>query len=312
MRAATYVVLLAVTFAGCVSKPAKKVDPCDPNPCEETNKTACVNENAEARCLCDLHFVLRPSGVCEELSLSNCPEHGGDTAEPDDCLARARPVTPTDPPRNQSVDPTGDYDFFKLDAANRHVYTVTVKAAGAQLLPRVDVFDQGGVWLLATDELGQATLSFKARYGGLHYVRVSHSPFDPSVATGDYTVSVSSTGTEDHGDGPSEATSVTPSVVNATTTPPSLTGRFEVANDQDWFSFNATSGTSYNLSFNPARLQPILALYSDGDPTQPIWTNEQADNPFNVTSSGRYYLVTYPPATAGTTNTYEFQFTRSN
>lgn len=311
MSVPSLLLLATITVAGCECKPSKPANACEPNPCNQPNKNACVDEDGDARCLCNPHFVLRPSGVCEELSLSNCPEHGGDNAEPDDCMARARPMLATDQPRSQSVSPIGDYDFIKVDATNRHVYSVTVKGEGS-LLPRIDIFDQGGEWLTATDEVGQAQLNYKARYAGLHFVRVAHSPFDPSVATGNYTLSLTSLGAEDHGDGPSEATSISATVFNPNTTPPSINGRFETKDDQDWFSFSASTSTTYTVAFNPERLVPVMALYDDSDTRTPLWTNQQATSPFSVTSSGRYYLVMYPPQTPGNTSAYDFQFTRAN
>lgn len=309
-RSLTLLWLTAFTVAGCQRGPAKQPNACEPNPCTELNKNACVDENGDARCLCNPQYVLRPSGVCEQLSLSNCPEHGGDSAEPDDCLARARPMLPSDPPRSQSVSPIGDYDFVKVDAQNRHVYSVTV-TGGDPLLPRIDIFDQGGQWLAATDNVGQAQLNYKARYAGLHYIRVAHSPFDPSVATGDYTLSLSTLGAEDHGDGPTEATSISATVANPNTAPPAINGRFETDTDQDWFSFSASSSVTYTVAFDPQRLVPVMSLYDDADPSAPIWTNFQATNPFSVPSSGRYYLVMYPPQGPLSTTAYTFQFTRS-
>src|SRR5262249_22948674 len=156
----------------------------------EPNRNQCVAENGAARCLCNPGFVARPSGACEQITASNCPEHAGDPAEPDDCMSRAKAIATTEQPRSQSIDPIGDYDFLKLDAQANNVYNVTVKSSGS-LLPRIDVFDQGGVWLSGIDSPATAVLSFKARYAGPHFLRIAHSPFDPSVATGPYTVAVS-------------------------------------------------------------------------------------------------------------------------
>lgn len=310
MRVPYLALAASLVLLGCKVKSTPPKDPCNPSPCSEQNRSVCVVENGAARCLCDQGFVSRPSGVCEALTLGNCPEHSGDTAEPDDCMARARPMTAADLTRTQTIDPVGDYDFLKIDAAQNNVYTITVKTQ-ATLLPRIDVFDQGGTWLSGTDSPTTAIHSFKAFYGGLHYVRVSHSPLDPSVATGEYTVALSSPGREDHGDGPQDATSVTAYQVASGTTPPVTNGRFEYTADQDWFVFSGVTGVSYSLAFDPDRLVPSVALYAASDTTTPIWTAAQPTIPFDVPSSGQYYLQLYPPQTAASTTAYAFQFTRN-
>ncbi|MFL5321868.1 MAG: PPC domain-containing protein, partial [Myxococcaceae bacterium] len=267
-------------------------------------------ENAAARCLCAQGFVARPSGACEAVTGANCPQHPGDSAEPDDCMTAAKPIKTTDQPRSQTIDPVGDYDFVQLTAENNFVYNVTVKAAGSPVLPRIDAFDQGGVWLSGVDGPGTAVLSFKAHYAGPHFLRVSHSPLDPSVATGAYTLSVQSVGAEDHGDGPADATPISAAFAGSTTPPDSIGGRFEVPQDQDWFQFTGASGTTYNLAFDSQRLIPSVALYNGNDTTKPVWTTEQEVIPFNLPSSGTYYLQLFPPQTQASTTAYSFQFTQ--
>ncbi|MFL5321702.1 MAG: hypothetical protein ACJ790_18715, partial [Myxococcaceae bacterium] len=176
------VLALTACVLACTVKSRPPPDPCAPNPCTDANKTTCVVENATARCLCAQGFVARPSGACEAVTAANCPQHPGDSAEPDDCMTAAKPIKTTDQPRSQTIEPVGDYDFVQLTAENNFVYNVTVKAAGSPVLPRIDAFDQGGVWLSGIDGPGIAVLSFKAHYAGPHFLRVSHSPLDPSVA----------------------------------------------------------------------------------------------------------------------------------
>src|SRR5258708_6630736 len=121
---------LLLVATACVVNQSKPSNPCLVNgqsPCKDPNRTQCVNENGAARCLCDQGFIARPSGACEAVSASNCPEHAGDSAEPDDCIAKAKPMVPGDPSRTQTIDPIGDYDFVSFTAAAKNIYTVTAK-----------------------------------------------------------------------------------------------------------------------------------------------------------------------------------------
>ncbi|MGZ3457305.1 MAG: hypothetical protein ACXU86_02250, partial [Archangium sp.] len=109
--------LAAVLGSGCIVSPldpGTQQDPCTPNPCTQGDKTWCVNEAGNARCLCKEGTVLRPSGVCEPVTAANCPEHPGDSAEPDDCLSRAPTLAADNTQHQQTIDPVGDYDFFRI------------------------------------------------------------------------------------------------------------------------------------------------------------------------------------------------------
>ena len=305
-------VLLAASFfalAGCVIQQAPPSDPCHPSgksPCTEPDRTLCVIENGNARCLCNAGFIARPSGACEPVSAGNCPEHQGDGAEPDDCMARARAMAPSDNPRNQSIDPVGDYDFVAFNGTARFVYVITAKAQGA-LFPRLDVYDQAGLWLATDERTGQAQLAMKAPATAPFYVRVSQSPVDPSVATGGYTLTLASSGQEDHGDGPSEATPITAAV--SPQTPTATVGRFEVPGDQDWFSFAGATNQAYRVTFDGAKgAPPLTALYTASSLTKPKWTAQQPIIDFDVLANETAYLAIYAPTDLGS---YAFMFTRA-
>jgi hypothetical protein len=295
--------LTALQGAACiVHKPDDT--PCDPNPCTQANRGTCVSEAGEARCLCDAGFLARPNGTCEPVGPSNCAEHAGDAAEPDDCLARAQPISSGQPARQQSIDPIGDYDFFQFSATARHVYTLNVRGEGA-LMPRVDVFDQGGVWLAAAEAPGRVELFFKARVTAPHFARVSHSPVDPSVAVGGYSLTFNSLGAEDHGDFAEDATRLTPDPFN-TTNPSSTYGRFEYPRDEDWFTFTAARSRGYRLSFDPTRTVPAVAVYLGSDLRQPLFTAQNPTVDFSVPADGTAFIVIYSPQ--GAEGSYAFNF----
>ena len=294
----------ALHGAACVVDDAPDAS-CEPNPCRDANRTTCVVEANEARCLCDPGFIARPSGACEPVGASNCAEHSGDSFEPDDCLVRAQPLDSNSPTRQQTIDPVGDYDFFQFTTTARHVYSINVKASGA-LLPRVDVFDQGGVWRAAGEGTGQTQLYFKARVSSPHFARISHSPLDPSVGTGGYSLNFSSLGQEDHGDFAEEATRLTPEFFE-TTSPASNYGRFEYPGDEDWFTFSASSSREYRLSFDGAsRIVPAVAVFTGSNLNQPLFTDQNATVYFSVPAGGTTFVVLYSPQK--TEGSYAFNF----
>lgn len=298
--------LTAVLGTACLidTTPQPPKDPCDPNPCTQQGKTSCVNEDGKARCLCEPGTIARPSGVCEPITAANCPEHAGDTSEPDDCLSRSTPLT-LSTQRQQSIEPIGDYDFFKLDATQDHVYTVTVEPSAGSLMPRVDVFDQAGVWLGSQDGRPKAQVGFKARATAPYFVRMSHSPMDPSPATGTYALSAASLGLEDHGDNSTDATNITATDGSGATTPTTRTGKLEYGQDVDWFALPATQGLTYRIDFDTTRYVPTLAGFTRENVQSPFLTIRNSFVEIRAASTTTLYLVMYSPQ--GDTGSYAFQ-----
>jgi len=179
-----------------------------------------------------------------------------------------------------------------------------VKAEGS-LMPRVDVFDQGGVWLAVAEAPDRANLFFKARVTASHFARVSHSPVDPSVAIGGYSLTFTSLGQEDHGDLADDATRISPDPFN-TTTPNSIYGRFEYPRDEDWFVFSGLKGRGYRLSFDPNRSLPAVAVYVGGNLRQPFFTAQDATVDFSLPADGSVFIVVYSPQ--GAEGSYAFNF----
>ncbi|HEX8823611.1 MAG TPA: hypothetical protein VF794_27055, partial [Archangium sp.] len=275
-------------------------DPCDPNPCTQSGKTTCASENGKAVCLCAPGTVPRPSGVCETVSAANCAEHPGDTSEPDDCLSRAAALTADGRQRQQSIDPIGDYDFFKLDGLARELYSVTVEPGGS-LMPRVDVFDQQGVWQGSQDGRPKAQLIFKARATAPYYVRMSHSPYDASAATGPYALTLSSLGQDDYGDNSTEATSLTPTIVDSSgSTVPYRNGNIQYSEDEDWIAIAATQGTTYRIEFEPNRLIPAVAAFTREDTKQPFLTIRNSWVELKAATTTTLYVDFYSPTGAET------------
>lgn len=298
-----FVLVSAIHGAACIVSGDSDHNPCDPNPCTQANRSVCVAEGGDSRCLCDVGFIARPSGACEPVSASNCAEHAGDAAEPDDCFLRAQPLGgATLGP--QTIDPIGDYDFFQFSTSARELYSLSVTADGA-LMPRVDVFDQGGAWITSAEKPGRVDLFFKARVSSPHFARVSHSPMDPSVGTGGYTLSFKSLGQEDHGDFAEEATSISPDPVG-TTSPESFFGRFEYPSDEDWFTFRGEQGRTYSVLFDTNRTVPAMAVFAGANLRQPLFTFQMANASFILPSTGTFFIATAPPQDSE--GSYAFNF----
>ncbi len=307
--------------AGCTVQSTTPPDenPCDPNPCNQVqHRTVCVAEGANSRCLCEEGFMSRPSGVCESVNDANCPSHAGDAAEPDDCSARAKSFSTTDSQRAQSISPVGDVDFFKVPATTGHVYEVTLSTEGqTSLVPRVDLFDRGGIHLdwaepVGTLGLSQVQLFFKAYTTAEHYLRVSHSPVDWSVANGDYIISIRDAGADVHGDGDASATSIAADPAG-TQTPAVRIGRFDFPADHDWFSFSGDSNSYYQLTFVDDQGAPLnsqaapIVRIADVNGVAQLWTPGQR---FRVATSGKAHLELV--RSNGGVTTYRFVFTYSN
>lgn len=304
--------LTALLGTGCIvdSGSVDEPDPCDPNPCTQGQKTSCANENGKAVCLCAPGTVLRPSGACETVSAANCAEHPGDSAEPDDCLSRAATVTVGGPQRQQSIEPIGDYDFFKVDATQNTLYNVTVEPGPSSLMPRVDVFNQQGVWQNSQDGRPKAQLVFKARATAPYFLRVSHSPFDASAATGPYALNLSSLGLDDYGDDSTEATSITPDL-GGTSNPTNRTGNIQYGQDEDWIAIPATIGYTYRIEFNTNLFVPAIAAFTREDTKQPFRTDRNSFVEIRAASTTTLYIAFYSP-TGSETGSFGFRVLRYN
>jgi len=310
-RSLSLLVLLASALqgAGCIVKGSDD-SPCDPNPCTQANRGTCADEAGEARCLCDAGFIARPSGACEPVSAANCAEHAGDASEPDDCLARARLLSSGGPTLQQSIEPAGDYDFFQFSASARELFSLSVKVDSGALMPRVDVFDQGGVWRTASEAPGRTELFFRATASAPYFARVSHSPVDPSVGTGGYTLALKSLGQDDHGDFPDEATDISPDGAG-TPSPRSFFGRFEYPRDVDWFRFEVTQNRTYRILFDPGdasapRTVPAVAIYAGSNFRQPVIVSQSTDVTFTAPVSATLFVVMTPPQAVE--GSYAFNF----
>jgi len=284
--------LSAAVLSGCKNNSLEGTA-CGENPCTDANRTRCVLENGAAVCLCNSGYLARPNGTCEEVNALNCPEHGGDTSEPDDCLLKAKEISVALGPRIQAIEPVGDYDYFQLQGTANAVFEARVLKGEGTLLPRVDLFDQSGTLLDGADDTIEAKLTFKTRGDAPYFLRITHSPTDPSVGYGAYTVTLGTSGLEDHGDTSETASAITPAAPADAPVP--HYGRLEYPNDLDWFSFAGANAQHYRVTFDGAATVPVLSIYTASSLNAPLLQAQRAVVDFQAQGDGTLFLVVSGP-----------------
>jgi len=265
------ILLVPLLGALLACKSSQAPQGCDPNPCTLPNRNVCVATTGEATCRCNDGYVSRPNGNCEAISIANCPEHSGDSAEPDDCAARAAKISSGDS-RSQTIEPAGDYDFYRFDATDKEVYSASVQSSSS-VVPRIDLFDGDAKWISSAEHVENARLAFRITGAGTYFLRVMHSPQDASVATGAYTLTFKDLGAEDYGDTPAEATVLTPNGPNDQLQ--GIEGTFLYPTDQDWFAVDVDVSHHYRIFFDDTEWVPPVAIYFSGNLNKPLVSTQQ-------------------------------------
>lgn len=168
--------------------------PCEPNPCQELGRGACIAGDATFVCVCDPGFVLEGDAcVVPEVV---CAPHMGDVFEPDECADTARRVPASglfeEAHTLGVVD--GDVDWFQIEAAAGESWRIDVTAPGFAV--GVDVFADPSQAPIASHRSGlPVTQSFLAPVDGSYFVRLSAVG---AKATGAYVVSIVNDGPDEH------------------------------------------------------------------------------------------------------------------
>ncbi|HEX8439434.1 hypothetical protein, partial [Archangium sp.] len=165
------------------------------------------------------------------------------------------------------------------------------------------------VWMLSQDGRPKAQAAFKARATAPYYVRVSHSPVDPSAATGAYSLNVVSLGQDDYGDTSGEATTLVPDVVG-TQNPTNRTGNLQYAQDEDWIALAVTQGTRYRIEFDTSRFVPALAGFTRENTKEPFLTARNSPVEIVAATTTTLYIAFYAPN--GETGGFGFRVLRYN
>ena len=259
-------------------------DPCDPNPCLDLHRGVCEETAVSYVCRCDSGFreELDMSGElsCVPLSIGACEESHleGDRFEPDECLEEAT-LLQVDVPQVHSVQPEDDEDWYRIDPIPSHIYRFEVTRAD---LPgaRLSLYESAGTRVLQSQTLTDA-LTHELSGVDPYYLRVQGLT---SRQVGNYGISLTDLGLDDHGDLPESATLIEVDV------PPHF-GEIETPGDDDWFSFEASSGRIYRFTLTRDTLSAsYLYLYRpDGQSIARSYSDPESVA-YEVSEDGRWYV----------------------
>jgi hypothetical protein len=248
--------------------------PCLPTPCTVARRTTCEVVDGGARCLCDPGFAPEGDG-CAAAPVWRCADQHaeGDEAEPDECPPLAKPLV-AEVPALRSLSPAGDHDWLRLPVTPGRLYTFTAEAAAPESALLVDVYDEAGVTLLASDNRGasRAAVTFPSRSARVLHVRVRALRATDEV---DYTAQFVVAGIDDYVDTPDEAATVVPGGAP-------FAGQVQYAGDRDvlWLEL-------------PARTAVRLALADGGVPDVVLEVSRPGGGA-RVLNSGEVISLTTP------------------
>ncbi|TNF22567.1 MAG: hypothetical protein EP329_28475 [Deltaproteobacteria bacterium] len=219
----------------------------------------------------------------------------------------ATPVAADDTPVAGLFEVGDNIDWFSFVVAPGHqlqVRCTPTESTGCILR----IYDQDGATLVETSSSSYSNTAFIDRgelSAGTYYLRVS--PNYGARSTGAYEVRITDLGLDDHGDDAATATALT--VGGAATN-----GVFEVGGNIDWFSFSATSGTSYSIVCDPvASVGCSARLYdTNGETGLKSWSSSYssaATTTWTAPASGTYYLRVMPNYGSASTGGYTVSVT---
>ena len=195
-----------------------------------------------------------------------------------------------------AIETGGDADWFGITLTAGTSYTINLDAAANAGLtdPYLRLYNSAGSLITSDDDSGtglNAQLNYTPTVTGRYFLGASSASFF-STQTGRYTLSVNSGTTivDDYAANTLTAGTITPGS--------SVSGRIEVANDNDWFSVRLTAGTTYTIHLDSASTaalsDPYLRLYDsagvllNSDDDSGAGLNAQLN--FTPSTTGTYYL----------------------
>jgi subtilisin-like proprotein convertase family protein len=138
--------------------------------------------------------------------------------------------------RGGVIEVSNDVDWFSFTAVAGQTYELKA-ALGTLSAGNLQLFGTNGTTQLATNSDPSPLISWTAPTSGVYFAQVKGQT---GSSVGSYTFSVAQFVVDDHGN--SSATST------AVAVPSSTGGNIEITSDVDWFKFNATAGSPYNIS----------------------------------------------------------------
>lgn len=250
-------------------------DPCDPNPCTDANKTMCsVNAMQQAECSCDTGYQEDANGACVLIPPPMCTnQHStGDMYEPDECISLATPF-PMNTTQDHSIQPAGDVDFYRVTVQQGEIISL---AETTSTDVYYTLYDTNGMTVLYNT--GYETLLWEFDVAGTYYIKARHSS---SSRTGNYSVTLTSLGQDDHGDTPATGTPITP------TTGPMM-GTFETRGDVDVFALNVDAGRILRFE-ETTNTDTYFTLYDTDGSTILRNTDNESWN-WEFQQAGTYYV----------------------
>jgi len=226
-------------------------DPCLPDPCTGGQVCSGTPGTSQYECLPCLDGDGDGYGVgagclgpdCDDSdinSFSGCPcpagHDEGDGYEQDECWFIATDVT-SGAVQDHTIWPAGDVDYLAFDAAAGDLVTI---ATNNQPAMRIHLVDRDGLTSIENDYSSTNSTNYIDREipaPGTWYVLAEGRYPD---STGDYSITVTNLGPNDHGTGPETATPVV-------TDGNPVAGDIEIGGNEDWFTFDVVEGHMYQL-----------------------------------------------------------------
>jgi len=235
---------------------------------------------------------------CYDLSIGmvQTDDHG-------DTPATATAIPSDGSPAAGFIETPADVDFFLFVVEASWVYVIETSNLTAGMNTVLALYDRDGQTLIAQDDdsgvEGASRIVLQAPSSGTYFVAVAHTL---PVGTGGYEISIRREGYgDDHGGEPASATPLASGsgVVS---------GRIEVPDDVDAFSFPATGEGEYTFSLSSgSEIDVRLSLYGTDGMTL-LWEETlsrtgKTKRSWTAAASGIYFLLVRP-GRAGTPGAY--------
>jgi hypothetical protein len=174
----------------------------------------------------------------------------------------------------------GDDDWFSFQADANHIYSINTayRAPSTSFDSYVYVYDINGTTVLK--ESDPVPMVWSGSVAGTYYVRVRH--YYSTYTDYYYTLTITDLGTDDCGSGASTSCLVVAGAPPGT----GVTGHIEVAGDDDWWAFDATSTHIYKCTTTGIDTYVYLI---DTDGTTVLASHDDPVVYYVPTANGRYY-----------------------
>jgi hypothetical protein len=195
-----------------------------------------------------------------------------------DIVAEASPLAPSSMPATGNFERQSDIDVFTFNVTAGHIYVVNCKNTSSSSSYNFCIFSvrdpSGTVVLSQTSTSGYPALSFTAATSGTYNLSFSEG----GGFYGTYSYQLEDLAADDYSN-----------TVGTPIPDGGISGRIELANDSDLFTFNATAGSAYQVNCTSTQTYNCQLIVRDG--------------------SGAQVLTDYAPVTllAQTTGTYSVE-----